>query len=92
MLRPLHDRVLVKPSAQVLSEILIVKNSEKFNTGTIVAVGPGKADKYGKVRPLDAKPGDQIRYGNGSYLDWPLIEHEGEQYQLIQEADICWIE
>jgi len=92
MLNPIQDRVLVKPSIQQLSEILIVKNSEKFNTGTIVAVGPGKFNEKGKRIPMDAKPGDKIRYGNGTYLDWPLVEHEGETYQVIQEADICWIE
>lgn len=92
MLRPLQDRIVVKPEVINLSEVLIVKNSEKFNRGEIVAVGDGKVDKYGKRQPMDAKPGQKIRYGNGTYLDWPIIEHDGEKYQIIQEADICWIE
>jgi chaperonin GroES len=92
MIRPLQDRVLVKPSIRQLSEILIVNNKESFNMGTVVAVGPGKRDKRGNVKSLDAKPGDFIRYGNGDYLKWPTIKHEGQEYQIIQEADICWIE
>ena len=92
MLRPVHDRVLVKPHVVELSSIIYVNNTEKYNSGTVVAVGPGKIDGKGRRQPLDAKPGDQIRYGNGTYLDWPIIEYEGEKYQLIQEADICWIE
>lgn len=92
MLIPIQDRVLVKPSSQKLSEVLIVKNSDKYNTGTIVSVGPGKVNNKGKRIAMDAKPGDQIRYGNGTYLDWPIIDYEGEKYQIIQEADICWIE
>ena len=92
MIRPLHDRVVVKPAIRQLSSILHVENKEPFNMGTVVAVGPGKADKYGRVKPLDAKPGDRIRYGNGDYLNWPTHIIDGEEYQIIQEADICWIE
>ena len=92
MIRPLQDRVLVKPSIRQLSEILIVNNREPFNMGTVVAVGPGKRDKRGNIKPLDAKPGDSIRYGNGDYLKWPTVKIEGEEYQIIQEADICWID
>lgn len=92
MIRPLQDRVLVKPSIRQLSEILIINNREPFNMGTVVAVGPGKRDKRGNIKPLDAKPGDSIRYGNGDYLKWPTVKIEGEEYQIIQEADICWID
>jgi chaperonin GroES len=92
MIRLLQDRVLVKPSIRQLSEVLIVNNRESFNMGTIAAVGPGKRDKRGNVKPLDAKVGDSIRYGNGDYLKWPTVKLKGEEYQIIQEADICWIE
>jgi chaperonin GroES len=92
MIRLLQDRVLVKPSIRQLSEVLIVKNRESFNMGTVVSVGPGKRDKRGNVKPLDAKVGDEIRYGNGDYLKWPTVKLKGEEYQIIQEADICWIE
>ena len=92
MIRPLNDRVLVKPSIRQLSKVLIVDNKEPFNMGTVVAVGPGKRDKRGNIKPLDTKVGDFIRYGNGDYLNWPTVKHDGEEYQIIQEADICWIE
>lgn len=92
MIVPMQDRILVKPDVRKLSEILIVRNTEKFNLGEVVAVGRGKLDKRGNRRPVETKVGDKVRYGNGSYLDWPLIEYEGEKYQLIQEADICFIE
>lgn len=92
MIHPYLDKVLVKPSAVELSSVIFVENSEKFNLGTVVAVGPGKFDKQGRRLPPDVKAGDHIRYGNGTYLDWPLIEHEGEKYQIISEQDICWID
>ncbi len=82
MLQPLRDRVVVKPLVRQLSDIIIVDNKEPFNEGTIVAVGP-------KVH--DAKPGDFIKYGNGDYLKWPVYQFEGQDYQIIQEADIACI-
>lgn len=82
MLRPLHDRVVVKCSERVLSSIVYAVNRESMNEGTIVAVGP---------RVKTAQPGEFIKYGNGSYLDWPIHEIDGEKFQIIQEADIACV-
>lgn len=82
ILRPLHDRIVVKPFVRKLSDIIIVNNTEKFNEGEVVSVGP---------EARDVKPGDKIKYGNGSYLDWPVHEFEGQDYQIIQEADVACI-
>jgi co-chaperonin GroES (HSP10) len=65
-----------------LSDVLIVKNTEKFNEGTIVAIGP-------KVN--DVKVGERIKYGNGTYLDWPVHKIDGEDHQLIQEGDVACV-
>ena len=81
-IRPLKNRVVVKPNVRKLSDIIFTINSEKMNEGTIVAIGPN-------VR--EAKVGDFIKYGNGTYLDWPVHEFDGQDYQIIQEADICAI-
>jgi co-chaperonin GroES (HSP10) len=80
MLKPLRDRVVVKPLTRNLSDIIYVNNKEPFNEGTIVAVGP-------MVR--DCKVGDFIKYGNGDYLNWPVHRIDDQDYQIIQEADIC---
>ena len=82
MLRPLNDRVLVKPSVRQLSDIIWVNNKEAFNEGTIIAIGP-LVDQ--------AAVGDFIKYGNGDYLNWPTQRIDGQDYQIIQEADICAI-
>ena len=82
MLKPLRDRVVVKPQVRSLSEILVVQNTEPFNEGVVVAVGP---------RVYDTKPGDFIKYGNGDYLKWPVHRIDGQDYQIIQEADIACI-
>lgn len=81
-IRPLRDRVVVQPRVRQLSDVIAVQNTEKFNEGTVVAVGP---------EVYDTKIGDFIKYGNGTYLDWPVHQHDGQDYQIIQEADICVI-
>lgn len=85
MLRMLHDRVLVQPIERKLSEIIEVKNTEKFNLGTVIAIGPGK-EINGTVHPLDVCVGDTIRYGEFSF---PEYKEDGLKYQIIQEADIA---
>ena len=82
MIKPLFDRVVVKPKVRKLSDIIYVANKEPFNEGTIVAIGP-KVDQ--------AQVGDFIKYGNGDYLNWPTQKIDGQDYQIIQEADICAI-
>jgi co-chaperonin GroES (HSP10) len=83
MINPLRDRIAVRPNTRKLSDIIIVENTEKFNEGTIFAIGP-MVDQ--------AKVGDFIKYGNGTYLDFPVFKDaDGEEFQIIQEADICAI-
>ena len=82
MLKPLRDRVIVRPKARKISDIIFVNNQEPFNEGTIIAIGPNV---------LEAKPGDFIKYGNGDYLKWPVHTIDGQDYQIIQEADIACI-
>jgi co-chaperonin GroES (HSP10) len=82
MLRPLRDRVVVRPRVRKISDILIINNREPFNEGTVVSIGP-KVDQ--------TKPGDFVKYGNGDYLNWPTHEIDGEVFQVIQEADIACV-
>lgn len=80
MLKPLRDRVVVRPQVRHISDIIYIDNKEPFNEGTIVAIGPDVSD---------AKVGDFIKYGNGDYLKWPTHKIDEQDYQIIQEADIC---
>lgn len=82
MIKPLNDRVVVKPKVRNLSEIIYVANKEPFNEGSVVAIGPNV---------YETKVGDFIKYGNGDYLNWPIHKIDGQDYQIIQEADICAI-
>ena len=58
MIKPLRDRVVVRPNVRKLSDIIYVNNKESFNEGTVVAVGP-KVDQ--------TQVGDFIKYGNGEH-------------------------
>ena len=80
MIRPLRNFITVKPAVRSLSNVIHVNNKEPFNEGTIVAIGP-------QVR--EAKVGDRIKYGNGDYLSWPTHNKDGQDYQIISEADVC---
>ena len=59
--RPLHDRVVVKPTEQetkTAGGIIIPDTAkEKPQQGEIVAAGPGARGDYGKVTALDAQGG-----------------------------------
>lgn len=81
-LKLLRDFVLVEPEIRELSDVIFVSNKEKFNQGRIAAIGP-------QVRV--AKAGDFIKYGNGTYLNWPIKKIEGRNFQIIQESDIAYI-
>jgi len=93
MLKPTQDYILVQPVKRKQSDIIHVISGEKFTQGTVVAVGPGKADRKGRLRPLTVQPGDFITYGdlNRGYDFYPLYEEAGIQYRVLQEADICFI-
>lgn len=88
MLSMLRDRVLVKPIPRVLSSIIEVKNTEKFNLGTVIAVGPGGYNKRGNRMPMDVKPGDVVRWGE---FVFPQYTQDGVTYSILQEADIAAI-
>lgn len=80
MLKPLKNKVVVKPQVRKVSDIIWVDNKEPFNEGTIVAIGP-------QVRGVAV--GDFIKYGNGDYLNWPTHSIDGQDFQIISEMDIC---
>lgn len=91
MLRPLRDGVVVEPIERVKSDIIAVVAEEKPNLGRVVAVGPGKRVK-GRIIPVDAKPGDTVRFGTDEgYLTYTEFRENGKTYLLMSEQDICFI-
>lgn len=86
-LRPLRDRIVVKPVPRVKSTILEVIMSEKDNMGTVIAVGPQAQDKI--------QPGSFIRYGtmgDNEYLSYQEYLEDDERYLIMSWKDVCFIE
>ncbi len=64
-LRPLADNVIIKPNEvenKTAGGIIIAGSNEKPDTGTVVAVGPGKLLENGIQFPADIKVGDTVLY------------------------------
>ena len=63
-LKPLGDRVLVKPAPkeEKTSSGLYISSGaqEKPQRGKVVAVGEGKRDQDGTSIPVDVKAGDEV--------------------------------
>ncbi|MHC4769011.1 MAG: co-chaperone GroES [Planctomycetota bacterium] len=87
--RPLHDRILVKrieEEAKSKGGIIIPDTAkEKPQEGKVVAVGKGKVNEDGKLRPLDVHKGDRILFGKYSGTE---IQLEGEEHLIIREDDV----
>ncbi len=90
--RPLGDRVLVKPlEAKEKSKggiVLPDTAKEKPQEGRVIAVGKGKVSEEGKTTPLEVKKGDKILYGKYSGTE---ITIDDEEHMILREDDILAI-
>ena len=91
-LKPLGDRVLVKPAPKeerTASGLYISSGAqEKPQQGTVMAVGPGKLNKKGDHIPLDVKVGDEVLYGKYGGNE---VKLDGEELLLLRAEDIYGI-
>ena len=89
-LKPLGDRVVVKPAkAEEETKFgLVIPDTakEKPQKGTVVAVGEGKWDEDGEKRiALDVKPGDTVIYSKYGGTE---VKVEGEDYLILSARDV----
>ena len=89
-IRPLADRVIVKPSEDAESKTaggIIIPDTakEKPQKGEIVAVGPGRVDDNGKAIAMNVKVGDKVLYSKYGGTE---IKYEGTEYLIMSESDI----
>lgn len=82
-IKPLADRILVKPLAaeeKTIGGIIIPDSAkEKPAKGEIIAVGAGTKDEE-----MILKVGDIILYGKYAGTE---IKHEGEKYLIMRQND-----
>ena len=88
-LKPLGDRVLVKPAPaeeKTASGLYIASNAqEKPQRGEVIAVGAGKLADDGTRLPMDVKVGDTVMYGKFGGNE---VKIDGEDYLLMRADDI----
>jgi len=91
-LRPLGDRVVVKPSPRedmTKSGIVIPDTvKERPQEGAILAVGPGRILDDGKRERIDVKKGDKVLYAKYAGTEFKL---DGEDLLIVSQKDILAI-
>lgn len=91
-LKPLGDRVLVKPIAveeRTKSGIVLPDTAkEKPQQGKVLAVGQGRLLDNGQLVPLQVKEGDRVLYSKYSGTE---VKIENEEYLVLNERDILAI-
>ena len=88
-LRPLHDRVVIKRMEEERTSPggIVIPDSatEKPIKGQVLAVGNGKVNESGEVRPLDLKVGDTVLFGKYSGTE---VKVDGEDLLVMREDDV----
>ena len=88
-LKPLGDRVLVKPAPkeEKTSSGLYISSGaqEKPQRGEVIAVGAGKLNDKGERVAMDVHVGDEVYYGKFGGSD---VKVDGEDYLLLRADDI----
>ncbi len=88
MIRPLSDRVVLKPvvAEDKTKEGIILPDTakDKPQEGEVVAIGPGRMEEGKRVEP-EVKLGDRVIYSKYSGTE---IKLDGEEYLIVRESDI----
>ncbi|MBN2407109.1 MAG: co-chaperone GroES [Elusimicrobia bacterium] len=91
-LKPLGDRVLVKPIEKKEEKVggIIIPDTakEKPQEGTVEAVGPGKLNDKGERIAMNVKVKDKVLYGKYSGTELKIGDVE---YLVMHEDDIFGI-
>ena len=91
-LRPLGDRMVVKPIEQeevTSSGIYLPETAkEKPQQGNVISVGPGARDEDGERIAMDVSVGDVVLYAKYSGT---TIKLEGKEYLILRENDVLAI-
>lgn len=94
-LKPLNDKIVVKPIERVKSSLISVVMDEKDNMGTVVAVGQGKKLSPTKRDAMPLEVGQFVRFGhmgNDEYLKYQEYFEDGERYLIMSWQDVCFID
>jgi chaperonin GroES len=92
-LKPLDDRIVVKPNeaeTQTASGLVIPDTAkEKPQQGSVLAVGPGKrAESSGELIPLDIQTGDTVLYSKYGGTE---VTVNGDDLLVLNARDVLAI-
>jgi chaperonin GroES len=91
-INPILDRIVVQKADTVKkteSGLYIPDtSSERPDRGVVIAVGPGREDKNGNVKPLQVQAGDTVIFAKNVGQE---VKVEGEVFTIMAEADVLAI-
>jgi len=91
-IKPLEDRVLVKPAepeTKTASGIFLPETSkEKPVRGQVVATGPGKRLENGKRAEMSVRKGDTVFYGKYAGTE---VELKGDKLLILRESELLGV-
>ena len=93
MIRPLHDRILVKRLDEADEEIrggIVIPDTakEKPQEGEVIAAGDGKVLDSGQKVAMSVKKGDRILFGKYSGTE---VKLEDEEYLIMREDEVLGV-
>ncbi|MCB9844388.1 MAG: co-chaperone GroES [Phycisphaeraceae bacterium] len=90
--KPLEDRVLVKPieaESKTASGIYLPETAkEKPMQGKVVSTGPGKRLDNGKRADMSVKKGDTVVFGKYAGTE---VEIKGDKHLILRESELLGI-
>ncbi len=88
-LRPMGDRVVIKPAAREETTktglVLPDTSTEKPQRGEVIAAGPGRVADDGKRIALEVKVGDTVLFAKYAGTEFKL---EDDELLILSEKDI----
>ncbi|HUV03572.1 MAG TPA: co-chaperone GroES [Armatimonadota bacterium] len=89
MLKPLDDRIVIKPTAaeEVTKGGIVLPDAaqERPQEGEVIAVGTGKVLETGAKVPMEVKVGDKIIYSKYGGTE---VKIGGEEYVILRQDDV----
>ena len=89
MLKPLGDRMVVKPTSaeEMTRGGIVLPDTAKTRPqeGEVIAVGPGQTTDKGVLVPMDIKVGDRVMYSKYGGTE---IKIAGDEYVILRQDDV----
>ena len=92
MIKPLRDKIIVKPEQRFVSELLDLTQVQGVDTkGIVVAAGPEALDQGLNI-------GDKVHFGTvaadvgDEYLKFEPLILNGERHLKMSWQDVCFVE